>query len=318
MGYSLTGDVSQETFYIFTGVTRAGKSTLLETIGYLMGETSGYACTIHPDTFALNKKTNTQTASGDIARLNGYRFATASEFPKSMLLNSALVKRMTGRDKITARQLYQNEFEFVPQFKLFMNTNYLPQISDDTLFDSGRINIITFNRHFTSKEQDEKLKDILRTPENISGIFNWLLEGLKAYYKTGLTPPDEVVKATAQYREESDKIFYFMQDCLIVQEDSNLQAKDVYNCYRKWAESNGYKSENKGRFFTALRNKNLLVDYGTVSGRTVNNVLIGYAFNDVAIEEMGYEQPIVNRKSSTTEHYFETPQNAYANAEDVF
>lgn len=318
LGYSLTGDVSQEAFYIFAGATRAGKSTLLETVGYLMGATNGYACAIHADTFDLNKKTSTQAASGDIARLDGYRFATVSEFQKSVLLNSALVKRLTGRDKIVARHLYKEEFEFYPQFKLFMNTNYLPQISDDTLFDSGRVNIITFEHHFTPDEQDKNLKDILRTPENISGIFNWLLDGLKAYYKTGLTPPDEVVKATAQYREESDKIFCFMQDCLIAQEDNNLQAKDVYNCYRKWAESNGYKSENKGRFFTALRNKNLLAEHGTVAGRTVNNVLIGYAFNAVAIEEIGYEQPIVNRKSSTTEHYFETPQNAYANAEDYF
>lgn len=317
LGYSLTGDVSQETFFIFAGATRAGKSTLLETISYLMGETKGYACTIHADTFDLNKKTNTQAASGDIARLDGYRFATVNEVQKSSLLNSALIKRLTGRDTIVARQLYQKETQFRVNLKLYFNTNYLPQVSDDTLFDSGRINVIVFQKHLTSEEQDKNLKDILCTPENISGIFNWLLEGLKAYYATGLKPPEDVVKATAQYREESDKIFCFMQDCLIPQEGNNLQAKDVYGCYRKWAEANGYKSENKGRFFTALRNKNLLAEHGTVGGRTVNNVLLDYAFCDTATKEITYEQPMPQRNSSTSE-YFERPQNAYANAEDVF
>lgn len=317
LGYSLTGDVSQETFFIFAGATRAGKSTLLETISYLMGETNGYACTIHADTFDLNKKTNTQAASGDIARLDGYRFATVNEVQKSSLLNSALIKRLTGRDTIVARQLYQKETQFRVNLKLYFNTNYLPQVSDDTLFESGRTNVIIFQKHLTSEEQDKHLKDILRTPDNISGIFNWLLKGLKMYYETGLTPPEEVVKATAQYREDSDKIFCFMRDCLIAQEGNNLQAKDIYNCYRKWAESNGYKSENKGRFFTALRNKNMLAERGTVDGRTVNNVLLGYAFNDTAIEEIGYEQPIPTRNRSTSQ-YFERPQNAYANPEDYF
>ncbi len=96
-----------------------------------------------------------------------------------MLINTELIKSLTGRDKITARMLYGKEFEFVPQFKLYINTNYLPRIIDDTIFASNRINVIEFNKHFSEEEQDKTLKSKLREPDNLSGILNWFLLGWK-------------------------------------------------------------------------------------------------------------------------------------------
>jgi putative DNA primase/helicase len=280
LGYSLTAEAQLETCWILYGATtRNGKSTLTETIAYMMGNTGGYALAMQPQTLAQKQNKDTRHASGDIARLNGCRFLNASEPPKRMLFDSALLKTLLGRDSITARHLYEREFEFAPYFKLFINTNYLPLIQDDTLFTSGRINVIPFNRHFKPHEQDKDLKNKLKEKENISGIFLWCLEGLSKFRYEGAEPPESIKAATADYQKNSDKIGNFIDECL---EPSswNSQAKKIYEVYAIWCNENGYGTESKGNFFDELKNKNLLAASGTVDGKTMRNVVKGLIVND--------------------------------------
>ena len=279
LGLALTTDTSLETCWMWYGPTsRNGKGTLAEIIGYMLGNTSGYAMTTPPETLAQRKK-DTRQASGDIARLNGCRFLNISEPPKRMLFDAALLKTLLGRDTITARNLFEREFEFVPKFHLFINTNHLPRIQDDSVFESGRINIITFDRHFEPEEQDQTLKDRLRKPENISGIFNWCLDGLRVFRETGLTAPEEVKNATVAYREASDKIANFIDDCLD-KTGRNSAAGEVYRHYASWCSANGYGVENKRSFFDELRNKSIFAELGTVNGLSVKNVVVGYEILD--------------------------------------
>ena len=178
-GLSLTGNTEQETAFILYGsTTRNGKSTFCETLIYLLGD---YALTMKPESLAVKQNLDSRQASGDIARLAGCRFCNASEPPKRMLFDTALLKSLLGRDSITARHLHQREFSFIPKFKLVINTNYLPTITDDTVFSSGRINVISFDRHFEPQEQDKDLKNRLRDKNELSGILNWCIEGLRLY-----------------------------------------------------------------------------------------------------------------------------------------
>jgi putative DNA primase/helicase len=276
-GYALTAETSLECCWIlYGGTTRNGKSTFVETLSYLMGNGAGYALAMQPQTLAQKQNKDTRQASGDIARLDGCRFLNASEPPKRMLFDVALLKTLLGRDSITARHLFEREFEFIPRFKLFINTNFLPVIQDDSLFSSGRINVITFDRHFSPQEQDRNLKDKLKTPENISGIFNWCLDGLKRFRKSGAIPPKAVQEATAEYRQSSDKIGNFIQDCLIRAEGKNCAAGSVYQRYSEWCDNNGFGTENKGNFYDELRSKGIFAASGTVNGITVRNVVKGY------------------------------------------
>lgn len=117
-GYAMEGTNKREEAYMLYGkTTRNGKSTLLDTINYLFGD---YGMTIQPESLMEQKK-NGRAASGDIARLNGCRLLQMAEPPNNMKLDVALFKTLTGRDKITARRLYECEFEFTPVFKLFLN-----------------------------------------------------------------------------------------------------------------------------------------------------------------------------------------------------
>lgn len=283
-GLSLTGNTQEETCFILYGsTTRNGKSTFCETLIYLLGD---YALTMKPETLAVKQNLDSRQASGDVARLAGCRFCNASEPPKRMLFDTALLKSLLGRDSITARHLHQREFSFIPKFKLVINTNYLPTITDDTVFSSGRINVISFDRHFEPHEQDRHLKDKLRYKNELSGILNWCIDGLRLYRQQGLVPPGAVQKATETYRTDSDKIGNFINECL-AKTGRNSKAKDVYDLYIKWCDDNGYGCENKGNFFSELKTKGLFSISGTVDGKSARNIVKGYTIETGLVEVDG-------------------------------
>lgn len=276
-GYSLTGETKEETGFVLYGKsTRNGKSTAMETIKYLLGGDKGYSLAMLPETLAKKDRKDSSRASGDVARLNHCRFLNMPEPDRGMVFDTALLKTMLGRDSITARHLFEREFEFTPQFKLFVNCNHLPIIKDQTIFDSGRLNVIEFNKHFSEAEQDRDLKDKLRDHDELSGVLNWLLEGLKQYHDQGLNPPECVKRATAEYRSVSDKIGNFFDDCMERMSGNNVAGSAVYIAYDAWCKDNGYGCESKGDFFADLRSRNLLAPSGTVDGKTVRNVIRNY------------------------------------------
>jgi len=279
IGYGITADTSLETCFILYGATtRNGKSTLVETIMYMLGGNAGYAMQMRPESLAQRQNMDSRQASGDIARLDGCRFLNVSEPPKRMIFDSALLKALTGGDKIAARHLHEREFEFMPHFKLFMNTNYLPMIQDDLLFNSNRINIISFNKHFSEAEQDKGLKKKLKTPENLSGILNWCLEGLKNFYAKGLKQTATITADTAKYREDSDKVGTFIKECL-EKDQGNIKADTVYTIYKDWCQAWGYGCENKTNFYRELKAKGVFSKTGTINGKSLYNVIKGYKIN---------------------------------------
>lgn len=272
-GRFLTGDTSEEEFYIFfEATTRNGKSTITEILLYLLGD---YATTISPESLAIKANKDSRTASPDIAKLAGTRLVVASEPPRRMLFDSSLVKTLTGRDTVSARFLHENEFQFKPKFKLILNSNYLPVISDKTVFSSNRVKVVPFERHFTEKEQNKHLKEQLQ--QEIDGILNWCIQGLSLYRKEGLEPPTAVQIATHEYSEDSDKIGKFISECL-EKSDENLAAKDVYEKYSQWCNDCGLGVDGRTSFYEELKTKNLLSKTGTVTGKTVKNVIKGYSF----------------------------------------
>ena len=279
-GYCLTGDTSQECFFILYGsTTRNGKGTLMETLAHMMGGENGYAVTANPDSFAVHKSRDSRQASGDIARLKGARFCNVPEPPKGMVLDAALMKTLTGRDTITARHLREREFQFRPQFKLCMNTNYLPHVNDETLFSSDRVRTVSFDRHFGENERDLTLKDRLITESEISGLFNWCLVGLRRYKKEGLFIPQCVKAATNKYRDECDRQLVFFNECMIETPGRNCKAKDTFEVYRQWCRANGFYAENKTNFIAGLRRRGVLAEHGTVDGITAFNIICGYGIS---------------------------------------
>ena len=279
-GYALTGNTRFECLFILYGATtRNGKGTAMETFLRLMGD---YGKTARPETIGTRFQQNSNAPSEDVARLNGARFVNISEPDKKLTLSAALVKSLTGNDTITARFLHENSFEYRPQFKMFINTNYLPQITDLTLFSSGRIKTIPFERHFEEYEQDKRLKELFALPENLSDILNWCIEGLQLLDIEGFDEPEIVRQATKDYAHNSDKMALFMEECLLEESGAMCRTSRLYGAYSRWCEENGFHAENVRNF------RSLLAGYGQVDRRRPSpreektTVLLGYRLRDYA------------------------------------
>ena len=252
LGYALTGDTSLECLFILYGATsRNGKGTTMETFLRIMGD---YGKTSNPE--MLSTKFGNANASGpseEIARLAGVRFVNISEPEKKITFNAALVKRMTGNDTLNARFLHENSFDFKPNFKIFINTNYKPSVSDMTLFYSNRLKLIPFKRHFEEHEQDKGLKTFFASPENQSAIFNWCYEGYKRLKSESLTDPDAVISANKEYEEESDRIGQFVDAWLEEGEAYEVRTSAAYRLYGEWCDKYGYRKENSTNFNNAIQ-----------------------------------------------------------------
>ena len=163
------------------------KGTLNNTMLHMLGD---YGKAAPYEVFESKKYKTNGGASEDLARLAGSRYVSVSEPAEGITLDSALIKTLSGNDRVTARNLYENSFEFTATFKIWINTNHLPVIPDDTVFKSGRVQLIPFNKHFSEEEQDRGLKARLTSRANIAGAFNWCMKGFQLMAeKGGLTIP---------------------------------------------------------------------------------------------------------------------------------
>ena len=274
LGYGISGDTRFECiFFLFGELTRNGKGTLMESCLLVLGD---YGRAVRPETIAQKNNTNSQAPSEDIARLAGIRFANISEPSRGLLLNAAQVKSMTGNDTMNARFLNENSFDFKPQFKMYVNTNYLPVITDMTLFQSGRVVIIPFNRHFEEWEQDRTLKEEFSKPNTQSAILNWLVEGYALLRKEGLKQPKSVIDATYAYYHESNKMAQFAEEKLEEDIEGEIRTSTLYDNYRHWCGVNGFFAESNRNFINELRKMGTIERRRPKTGGEKTTLLLGY------------------------------------------
>lgn len=243
LGYSILGVNREECMFIAYGSkTRNGKGTLFSTICNVLGE--DYADSAPVDLICESKTgraTDFNAPQPTLAKLVGTRLVTMAESAKDVRLDAASMKTLTGRDTLVTRDLFESSFSFVPQFTLWLNTNHLPAVTDDTVFSSNRIWVIEFDQHFDEHTQDKDLKEIFARRENRPTILKWLLDGCKDYMENGLNPPECVRTATENYRKMHDRIGNFIDTCCAVGDDKKILRGSLYAAYRAWC----FKAENK-------------------------------------------------------------------------
>lgn len=156
-GYSLSGVTSEQVFLFCQGPGGNGKSTLITIMQEVLGD---YALSTPTET--LLAKNTSPSSSNDVARLHGARMVAAIEANPNRQLDEALIKQITGGDRITARFLYSEYFEFTPQFKLWFVANHPPRLrsTDDALW--RRIHVVPFEISITPDRVDPDLASKLR------------------------------------------------------------------------------------------------------------------------------------------------------------
>ena len=245
VGYSLTGSTSEQCTFFLYGSGSNGKSTFLDIVREICGD---YATNIQPETIMV--RPNGGTASSDVARLKGARFVTSVEPNEGMRINEGLLKQLTGDDIVTARKLYSEEFEFRPEFKLWMATNHKPIIRGTDTGIWRRVRMIPFTVHIPPDKVDRNLKDKLLG--ELEGIFAWAVKGVKLYNEQGLRMPAAVAAAVEEYRAEMDVISSFVSSCCIVEAGRQVKANDLYRVYSEWCSRNNEYCMSSTKFGTEI------------------------------------------------------------------
>ena len=191
-------------------------------------------------------------------------------------MDAAKVKAMTGNDTLNARFLHENSFDFRPQFKIYINTNYLPVVNDMTLFSSDRVIIVPFDRHFDEQSRDTTLKRQFAEEQVQSAILNWLLEGYRLLRQEGLYLPESVQNATDRYQHDSDKMALFFEDNLVEDKTAEVLTSTVYARYKSWCQENGCFPEGMKNFKQGLQAFAQIVRKRPKSGGEKTTVLLGY------------------------------------------
>ena len=270
VGYCLSGLTSEQCVFFLYGNGRNGKSTFLEIVRAILGE---YATNIQPESIMVKNSNN--SANTDIARLKGARLVTSVEPNEGMRLNEGLIKQLTGDDMVTARKLYGDEFEYRPEFKLWLATNHKPTIRGTDLGIWRRIHIIPFTNIIPEEKVDKNLGEKLR--EEMPDILAWAMEGYRLWKYEGLHKPKAVEDSVKEYRTEMDVLAAFL-DSEDVIHGGEVKTSVLYAIYCKWASTNNeYKMPNR-KFALEMGKRFLKVHKATgdfYQGISVNSITIG-------------------------------------------
>jgi putative DNA primase/helicase len=252
LGRALTGDVTEHRLEIWHGVGANGKSTLMGVIMDVLGD---YAKIAAPGLLLDRRHEGHPTERAD---LKGARFVGSIEVGETRSLAEELVKQLTGGDKIKARFMRQDYWEFEPTHKLVIACNHRPIIKGSDHAIWRRVRLVPFNIIIPDDEQDKDLR--ARLWDESSGILNWLLQGCLDWQRDGLTDPDEVKAATAEYRAEQDTIVGFIEDRCVVGPNRKVAAGDLYTAYGVWCKDTKEEQLSKRAFGLRLAEQGFIPD----------------------------------------------------------
>ena len=250
IGYSLSGSIREQCAFFMYGSGNNGKSTFIETIADMLGD---YGANVQPETIMMTKAQG--SINSDIARLKSIRMAISEEPTEGVRLNEGLVKQLTGGGKITCRFLYGEDFEYTPEFKIWVATNHKPTIRGTDVGIWRRIRLIPFEVNIPKDKVDKNLKYKLR--KEMPLILKWAIDGCILWQKEGLEPPKAVVDATKEYKSEMDLLQTFVEACIETDYSSPdiIASSDLYSLYTAWAEENKEYVMKSRKFFLDIGKK---------------------------------------------------------------
>lgn len=247
VGYTLLGDADQRALFLIHGPSGTGKSQFIRIMEMVFGD---YAATAPPGTF---KASRDKAPSNDLHRLRGRRFVSTSETADNARFDEDLIKRLTGRDQMSSRELYQKFQEWTPECSLWLATNHPPRFNSDDDAIWRRSKLIPFMTQFIN--DGSEIPDIARKVlwEERDGIFNWILRGVREYLQVGLGEPEAVQQAAIAHRAQSDSVVRFLDDkvnegVLIFGPQYQMTVMDLYNMYSTWSVAVGEHKLGSTRF----------------------------------------------------------------------
>lgn len=278
MGYSITGDTSEEVLFYISGPPRSGKGTILETILTILGD---LASGLNFKTFTADRAGDTQNF--DLAPLTNKRFVIASESSQRERLNAAILKQVTGGDSIYCAFKYGQHFTYKPRYKIWLSSNHPADTDPTDTAAWSRLRVIAFHKSFLG-EEDKELKRRLLQPDNKQAILAWLIEGALQWYQSGLTTPDEVTNTTELQKLQANSAAIFIDDCCTIhppEENAFTPGTALYHAYQDWCKEEGYMPFGRKNFTVAL------TELGIETGRKEHDGKTTRGFLDTSYDGWG-------------------------------
>jgi putative DNA primase/helicase len=246
-GYALTGSTQEHALFFLFGTGANGKSTFINTITEAAGD---YHRTAPIETFTA---TNHDRHPTDLAGLRGARLVTATETEEGRRWAESKIKSLTGGDKISARFMRQDFFEYTPAFKLIIAGNHKPGLRSVDEAIRRRFNLLPFAVTIPPQERDDTLPDKLHA--ELPGILAWMIEGTMQWLETGLEPPSIVTEATTAYLEAEDAIAAWIDDECSLDANTFTTTTILFASWSQWADASGEYVGSTKRFIAALETR---------------------------------------------------------------
>jgi len=240
-GSFLSGETKEQSLYFAYGNGANGKSTLLSLVRYIMND---YATVIPAKVLTGVDRGSAPTP--ELAELPHKRLVCCSELNCNDMLNEGKIKIMSSGDTLPARPMFGHPFRFEPEFKLVIDTNYLPDINGTDWGIWRRINIIPFNYTVPKKEINVNLLEDLK--KHSKAVLAWMIEGAELYYKEGLEAPGEIQNSNKEYRKSQDTLGQFLTCCVEKCDGSEVRARDFYHAYINYCSENFLKPISETKF----------------------------------------------------------------------
>ena len=240
VGYALTGVTTEHALFFLYGTGANGKSVFVNTLAAILGD---YAANAPMDTFMATQGERHPT---DMAGLRGARLVTSIETEQGRRWAESRLKALTGGDKISARFMRQDFFEFTPQFKLVVAGNHKPAIRTIDEAMRRRLHLMPFTVTIPPKERDKTLPERLLAERD--GVLAWAVQGCLEWQQIGLQPPAAVMAATEEYFEAEDALGRWLEECCDLGPNRTVTSADLFAAWKLWAEANGEFAGGQRRF----------------------------------------------------------------------
>ena len=260
VGLCLTGSTREHVLPFLHGSGANGKSTFVNALLSLMG--TDYAIKANSDLLLVKRNDAHPTERAD---LHGKRLVACVEAEDGRRLAESLVKDLTGGDRIRARRMHEDFWEFGPTHKIWLAANHKPVVRGTDHGIWRRIKLIPFTVTIPDDEQDAKLPDKLMA--ELPGILNWAMLGCLEWQQDGLDEPQAVISATGGYRAEMDVVGAFVDERCVLGDQHEAGATELYKAYQQWCEDTGEKAIGDRRFGERLSERGVGRRKGTKGKR---------------------------------------------------
>ena len=247
VGYTFTGVTREHALFFLYGTGANGKSVFTGTISEILGD---YHRAAAMETFVTSQYAGHPT---DLAGLRGARLVTAVETEEGRRWAESKIKALTGGDKIAARFMRRDFFEFVPEFKLVIAGNHKPGLRNVDVAMKRRLHLVPFTVTIPEDERDKNLQEKLKS--EWPGILQWAIEGCLAWQERGLQPPESVRDATAEYLDAEDALALWIEECCVEGRTYTATTSDLFVSWKTWCDRTGEFAGSMKRFSQNLQDR---------------------------------------------------------------